>query len=75
MATTEDVLVNARLQEIRAGLHKMNEEIATLQGNWEEATIKLQRFDSEMGNVRAQLQSTTEELDNKLSNDEALMRK
>ena len=52
----------------------MNENIATVQGKWEEATVKLQGFDSKMENVRAQLQSITQELDNKLSNDEALLR-
>ena len=44
-------------------------------GKWEEAAAKLQGFDSEIENFRAQLQSTTQELDNKLSSDEALLRK
>ena len=42
---------------------------------WEEAIVKLQGFDSEMENVRAQMQSTIQELDKKLPSDEALLRK
>ena len=53
----------------------MNEKIATLRGKWDQATTKLQGFDLEMENIWAQLQSTTQELDNKLSIDEALLRK
>ena len=53
----------------------MNEEITAVQGTWEAATIKLQGFDSGMENVRAQILSTTQELDNKLSVDEVLLRK
>ena len=56
MAVTEDVLVHAGLSEIRVGLQKRNDEIATLWGKWEEATHKLQGFYSEMENVRDQLQ-------------------
>ena len=52
----------------------MNEKITTMQGKWEEATTKLQGFDSEIANVRAQLQSTDQELDVKWTNDEALLR-
>ena len=55
----EDVLVHVGLWEISVGLQKTNEEIATMQEKWEEATVKLQGFDLEMENVGAQLQSTT----------------
>ena len=47
----------------------MDEQIAIIQGNWEATTTKLQGFDSEIANVRAQLQSTIQELDTKLTND------
>ena len=34
-------LLHARLREVRADLQKTNEEISTVQGNWEAATVKL----------------------------------
>ena len=55
MAMTEDLLVHDGLWEIKVELQKKNEEIATILGKWEEPTVQLQGFDSEIGNVRAQL--------------------
>ena len=42
VGVVEDVLVHAGLREVRADIQKMNEEISTIRGNWEAATIKLQ---------------------------------
>ena len=38
----KDVLVHARLREVRADIQKMNEEMSTIWGNWEVAIVKLQ---------------------------------
>ena len=46
------------LEEIRTEIQEINEKMTTLQGNWGTTTTKLQGFDSEIANVRAQLQST-----------------
>ena len=51
MGVAEDVLVHARLREVRADIQKTNEEISTIRGNWEAATVKLQGLDSEVENV------------------------
>ena len=48
VSVAEDVLVHARLREVRAEIQKTNEEISTIRGNWEAATIKLQGLDSEV---------------------------
>ena len=73
MAVIEGCVGYAGLLEIRAELQKRNEEIAIIWEKWEEAIVKLQGFDSEIANVRAQILSTTQELDNKLSVHEALL--
>ena len=57
VGVVEDVLVHARLREVRADIQKTNEEISTIRGNWEAATVKLQGLDSEVENVRAQIQA------------------
>ena len=44
----DDVLVHTELRKVRADIQKTNEEISTIQGNWEAATIKLQGLDSEV---------------------------
>ena len=44
-------------------------------GNWEAAIIKLQGLDSEVENVRAQLQVTSQELTTKMTNDRVLLMK
>ena len=54
----EDVLVHAGLREVWADLQKTNEGISIIRGNWEAAVVKLQELDSEVVNVRAQLQAT-----------------
>ena len=41
---TEDILVHARLREVRADIQKTNEEISTVLGNWEAATVKLKNW-------------------------------
>ena len=56
MGVDEDVFVHAGLREIRLTFKKTNEEISINRGNWEAAIIKLQGLDSELENVRAQLQ-------------------
>ena len=48
VGVVEDVLVHAGLREVMADIQKTNEEISTIQGNWEAATIKLQGLDSEV---------------------------
>ena len=55
VGVAKDVLVHAGLREVRADIQKTNEEISTIQGNWEEATVKLQGSDSKVEKVRAQL--------------------
>ena len=67
VGVVEDVLVHARLREVRADIQKTNEEISTIQGNWEAATVKLQGLDSEVEKVRAQLQATNQELTTKIN--------
>ena len=62
VAVTEDILVSTRLREVKADLQKMHEEIATTSENWDPAIIKLQGLDSEVENVRAQIQATSQEL-------------
>ena len=62
VAMIEDIPVHARLREIRADLRKTNEEIATLRGNWDAAAIRLQELDSEVANLRAHIQATSQEL-------------
>ena len=69
MGVAEDVLVHAGLREVRADIQKTNEEISIIRGNWEATTIKLQGLDSEVENVRAQLQATNHELTTKMTND------
>ena len=59
-------LVHAGLREVRADIQKTNEEISTLQGNWEATNVKLQELDSEVVNVRAQIQATSQELTTKI---------
>ena len=61
MPVMEDFMTNAGLRELRIELQRMQEEITTIQGKWEEATIKSQGIDKEMEIVRAQLLSTTQE--------------
>ena len=51
MATTESVLVQAGLEEIRTKIQEINEKMTNLQGNWGAASSKLQGFDSEVANV------------------------
>ena len=75
MGVDEDVFVHAGLREIRLTFKKTNEEISTIRGNWEAATIKLQGLDSEMVNGRAQIQATNQELTTKLSDDRTLLMK
>ena len=75
VALMEDVFVHAELWEIRIELQGINQEIAPMRGKWEQTTTKLYGFDSEIENFRSQLQSTTQELDNKLTIDETLLRK
>ena len=69
VGVVEDVLVHAGLREVRADIQKTNEEISTIRGNWEAATIKLQGLDSEVEKTRAQLQATSQELTTKMTND------
>ena len=59
VGVAEDVLVHAELREVRTDIQKTNEEISTVWGNWEAATVKLQELDSEVVNVRAQIQATS----------------
>ena len=61
----ESVLAEAGLGKVRTEIQEMNEKMTTLQGNWGVATTKLQGFDSEVANVRAQLQSTIQEWETK----------
>ena len=56
VAVTKDVLVHARLREVRADLQTTHEQIATLRGNWYTAIVKPQELDSEVVNVRPQIQ-------------------
>ena len=65
----EDVLVHARLREVRADIQKPNEEISTTRGSWDATIFKLQELDSEVENVRAQSQATSQELTTKMTND------
>ena len=53
MGVAKDVLFHVGLREVRADIQKTNEEISTIRGNWEAATVKLQGLDSEVKNVRA----------------------
>ena len=46
-----NVLVHARLREVRADIQKTNEEISTIQGNWEAIPVKLQGLDSEVERI------------------------
>ena len=71
----EDVLVHARLREVRVDIPKTNEEISAIRGNWEAATIKLQGLDSEVEKVRAQLQATNQELTTKMIDDRVFLMK
>ena len=75
VGVVEDVLVHARLREVRADIQKTNEGISIVQGNWEAATVKLQGLDSEVENVRAQIQTISQELNTKLNDDQALLMK
>ena len=75
MGMAEDVLVHARLREVRAYIQKTNEEISTIRGNWEAATIKLQGLDSKVEKVRAQLHTTNQELTTKMIDDRVLLMK
>ena len=69
MGVSEDVLVHARLREVKADIQKTNEKIFTIRRNWEVATVKLQGLDSEVEKVRAQLQLTNQELTTKMTDD------
>ena len=51
VVVTEDVLVHIGLQELKTKLQGMKEDIGTIRGKWEEATLKLQEFDKEMETV------------------------
>ena len=75
VAMTEDMLVHSVLRAIRTELQGMTEEIAIVWGKWEEATDKLQEIDIEMETIKAQLLSTTQDWDTKLSIDETLLKK
>ena len=75
VGVVEDVLVHAGLREVRADIQKTNEEISTIRGNWEVATIKLQGLDSDMEKVRSQLQATNQELTTKMTDDRVLLMK
>ena len=75
VGVAEDVLVHAGLREVRADIQKANEEICTIQGNWEAAIVMLQGLDSEVENVQAQLQATSQELNMKMPNDRILLMK
>ena len=75
VGVAEDVLVHARLREVRADIQKPNEEISTIRGNWEAATVKLQGLDSEVEKVQAQLQATNQELTTKMTDDRVLLMK
>ena len=75
MAMIEDILVHVGLREVRADIQNTNEEISTVQRNLEVATIKLQELDSEVVNVRARIQTISQELTVKLNDDRALLMK
>ena len=49
--------------------------MTSLQGNWGATTTKLQGFDSEVANVWAQLQSTIQEWETKLTDNPTLLLK
>ena len=51
MGVVEDVLVHARLREVRADIRKTNEEISAIRGNWEATTAKLEGLDSEVEKI------------------------
>ena len=51
MGVAENVLAHVGLREVRADIQKTNEEISTIRGNWEAATLKLQGLDSEVEKV------------------------
>ena len=75
VGVVEDVLVHAGLQEVRADIRKINEEVSTIRGNWEAATVKLQGLDSEVEKVRAQLNTINQELTTKMADDRGLLMK
>ena len=69
MAATEDILVHVGLREVRTKIQKINKKMTTLQGNWGIATIKMWELDSEVANVRAQIQTMIQELTTKIIDD------
>ena len=75
MGVAEDVLVHAGLCEVRVDIQKTNEEISIVRGKWEAPAFKLQELDSEVANVRAQIQTISHELTTKLNDDRALLMK
>ena len=75
VGVVEEVLVHAGLKEVRADIQKTNEEISAVRGNWEAATVKLQRLDSEVEKVQAQLHTINQELTTKMTDDRVLLMK
>ena len=75
MGMVEDVLVHAGLREVRADINKTNEEVSTIRGNWEAATVKLQGLDSEVEKVRAQINTINQKLTTKMTDDRVLLMK
>ena len=71
----EDVLVHVGLREVRADINKTNEEVSTIRGNWEAATVKLQGLDLEVEKVRAQLNTINQELTTKMTDDRVFLMK
>ena len=53
----------------------MHQDIATILGNWDAANVKLQRLDSEVENVGAQIQAMSQELTTQLTNHRTLLMK
>ena len=72
---TKDIPLHAGLQEIRADLQKMHQEIATIWENWDATTVKLQGLDSEVENARAQIQATSQELTTQFIDHQTLLMK
>ena len=75
VGVVEDVLVHAGLREARTDIQKTNEEISTIRGHWEAATVKLQGLDTKVEKVRAQLNTINQELTTKMTDDRVLLMK